>query len=48
MSTLYKIQELKEGSNEWITIDSFTNKVRAKFYLKEYQAYKPTNQFRIV
>jgi hypothetical protein len=46
--TTYKIQELEQGSTEWITVDNLRSKVKAEFYLKEYQAYKQTSQFRLL
>lgn len=46
--TTYKIQELEQGSTEWLTIDNLKSKAKAEFYLEEYKQYKPTSQFRLL
>jgi len=44
----YKIQERHEGDVNFYTIDHLSSKKKAEYYLKEYQAYKPNNEFQIV
>lgn len=48
MKPLYKIQERENEQSNWVTVDSFTSKAKAQKYCKEYQAYKPTSEFRVV
>ena len=44
----YKIQERASGDVNFYTIDHLNSKKKAEHYLKEYQAYKPNNEFIIV
>ena len=46
--TTYKIQERSSGDVNFYTIDHLNSKKKAEHYLKEYQAYKPENEFIIV
>ena len=46
--TTYKIQERHCGDVNFYTIDHLNSKKKAEHYLKEYQAYKPENEFKIV
>jgi hypothetical protein len=46
--TTYKIQERHNSDGDFYTIDHLKTKKQAEFYLKEYQAYKPSNEFKIV
>jgi hypothetical protein len=46
--TTYKIQERASGDVNFYTIDHLNSKKKAEHYLKEYQAYKPENEFIIV
>jgi ribosomal protein L35AE/L33A len=48
MKPLYRIQERENPQANWMTIDSFTSKAKAQKYCKEYQAYKPTSEFRVL
>ena len=48
MKPLYRIQERENPQSNWMTIDSFTSKAKAEKYCKEYQAYKPTSEFRVL
>lgn len=44
----YKIQMRECGDVNFYTIDHLNSKKKAEHYLKEYQAYKPNNEFIIV
>lgn len=44
----YKIQMRECGDVDFYTIDHLSSKKKAEHYLKEYQAYKPNNEFIIV
>lgn len=46
--TTYKIQEKASGDVAFYTIDHLKTKKQAEHYLKEYQTYKPNNEFIIV
>lgn len=46
--TTYKIQERSSGDVNFYTIDHLNSKKKAEHYLKEYQAYKPSSEFKIV
>ena len=46
--TTYMIQERASGDVNFYTIDHLNSKKKAEHYLKEYQAYKPENEFIIV
>ena len=46
--TTYKIQERASDDVNFYTIDHLNSKKKAEHYLKEYQAYKPNNEFIIV
>jgi len=48
MKTTYKIQMRESGDVNFYTIDHLSSKKKAEHYLKEYQAYKPENEFIIV
>lgn len=48
VKTTYKIQERHCGDVNFYTIDHLNTKKKAEHYLKEYQAYKPENEFIIV
>jgi len=48
MKSTYLIQERLQDGIIFTTIDHLKNKKQAMFYLKEYKAYKPNNEFRVV
>lgn len=44
----YRIEMKESGDVDFKTIDHLKSKKQAMFYLKEYKAYKPNNEFRVV
>jgi hypothetical protein len=44
----YRIEEKQDGDIDFYSIDHLKTKKQAEQYIKEYRAYKPNNEFRLV
>lgn len=48
MKSTYRIEMKEYGDVDFYAIDHLKSKKQAEHYLKEYQAYKPLNEFKLI